>query len=81
LKNKITLVEQNEVKLEPTNGKAYSYRRVLKIKITLGVSLFKWLKNDKVFGGFIFWNSRGLVVKWFQNGSQIGKEVVLVQST
>jgi hypothetical protein len=45
------------------------------------VSLLKWLKINQVFGGFVFWNSHGLVVKWFHNGGQIGKEVVLVQST
>lgn len=52
-----------------------------KSKSHLGVSLLKWLENDKVFGGFVFLNSHGLVVKWFQNGGQIGKEVVLLQST
>jgi hypothetical protein len=39
-----------------------------------GVSLLKWLKNDKVFGGFVFLNSHGYVVKWFQNGGQLGKK-------
>jgi len=54
----------------------------LQVKRQMHVSLLEWIKNDCVFGSFLY--SR-VPMGWLQNGSKvkftIGKETLVVRST